>query len=78
MVFSARSKRCAMLVDFFSSMMAVNSTVRTCVAILVRIRMKGTTKRPRTMWLRSPFSIWPIAIGATTVTDRIATIALEP
>ena len=30
------------------------------------------------MWLTSPFSIRPSAIGATTVTDRIATIALEP
>ena len=31
MVFSARSKRCAMLVAFFSPMMAVNSTSRTSI-----------------------------------------------
>ena len=43
---SARGRSAARCcVDFFSSMMAVNSTVRTCVGHPVMMKMNGTTKQ---------------------------------
>ncbi len=50
MVFSARLKRSAMRFAFFSSLMAVNSTVRTRCAILLIENMNGMTNSPSMKW----------------------------
>ena len=78
MVFSARSKRCAIWRACLWPVTAENSTSRTRSAVPLMMKKNGTISMPSTTSGASPRMISPSEIGATKVRAKIVTMRGEP